>query len=65
MTRQIIISYEDPWYIAKDIATSVASQGKTMEEAQNNLREALELYFEGNEAAKTSTFYYIGALEVG
>lgn len=65
MTRQIIISFEDPWYVARDIDTGVASQGKTLEEAQDNLREALELYFEGNEAAKTSTFYYLGSLEVG
>lgn len=64
MTRQILISYENPWYIAKDIATSVASQGKTMEEAQNNLKEALELYFEDNEEAKGSTAYFVGILEV-
>lgn len=64
MTRQILISYENPWYIAQDIATSVASQGKTMEEAQNNLKEALALYFEDNEEAKGSTAYFVGILEV-
>ncbi|MBQ9278052.1 MAG: hypothetical protein IJ224_05385 [Lachnospiraceae bacterium] len=46
MTSQIKIVFEDPWYIATDISTNVTSQGKTMLEAQTNLNEALELYFE-------------------
>ena len=34
------------WYVATDVATDVASQGKTYEEALYNLKEALELYYE-------------------
>ena len=33
-------------YVAKCLENSVASQGKTMEEAMENLREALGLYYE-------------------
>ena len=46
MSRQILLSYEEPWYIAKDIITGVVSQGESIEEAKQNLKEALELYFE-------------------
>ena len=33
-------------YVAREIATGVTSQGRTVEEALENLREALELYLE-------------------
>ncbi len=33
-------------YVAREVATGVTSQGKTVEEALENLREALELYLE-------------------
>ncbi|MCL2306012.1 MAG: type II toxin-antitoxin system HicB family antitoxin [Planctomycetaceae bacterium] len=42
----VIIQKDDAWYVAKCIDNSVASQGKTVEEALDNLREALELYYE-------------------
>lgn len=37
---------EDDWYVAQCLEVEIASQGKTREEAINNLREALELHFE-------------------
>ena len=37
---------EDDWYIAQCLEVDVASQGQTREDALDNLREALELYFE-------------------
>ena len=40
------ISQEDEWYIAQCLEVDVSSQGKSEDEAVNNLREALELYFE-------------------
>ena len=46
MTCQVYVTKEENWYVATDIASSVASQGKTMEEALANLKEALELYYE-------------------
>ena len=42
----VSIQQEDNWYVAKCIENSVASQGKTMDEAIENLKEALLLYFE-------------------
>jgi predicted RNase H-like HicB family nuclease len=37
---------EDNWYIAQCLEVDVASQGETKQTALQNLREALELYFE-------------------
>ncbi len=37
---------EDKWFVAQCLEVDVASQGETEEEALENLREALELYFE-------------------
>ena len=37
---------EDDWYIAQALEVNVASQGRSTDEALENLREALELYFE-------------------
>lgn len=37
---------EDEWYVAQCLEVDVASQGTTEAEALDNLREALELYFE-------------------
>ena len=42
----VAIQKEDDWFVAKCLENSVASQGKTMDEATNNLREALALYYE-------------------
>ena len=40
------ITHEAPWYVARCLEVEVASQGETVEEVLDNLREALELYFE-------------------
>ena len=42
----VIVQKDDTWYVAKCIDNSVASQGKTVEDALDNLKEALELYYE-------------------
>jgi len=41
-----IITKEEKWYVAHCIELDVVSQGKTIEEAQMNLKEAVELYLE-------------------
>lgn len=41
-----IIEHEDGGYVSFCPEVDVASQGETIEEARNNLREALELFFE-------------------
>lgn len=42
----VIIQKEEIWYVAKCLDNNVASQGKTIEEAMSNLKEALELYLQ-------------------
>jgi predicted RNase H-like HicB family nuclease len=42
----VAIQKDGAWYTAKCLENSVASQGKTMDEATDNLREALMLYYE-------------------
>ncbi len=39
-----VITKEGKWYVALCPELDVASQGKTVEEALSNLKEALELY---------------------
>ena len=41
-----VISKEERWYVAHCVELGVVSQGKTIEEAQANLKEAVELYLE-------------------
>ena len=41
-----VINKEDDWYVAHCVELGVVSQGKTIEEAQSNLKEAVELYIE-------------------
>jgi predicted RNase H-like HicB family nuclease len=41
------VTHEAPWYVARCLEVDVASQGQTVEEALANLKDALELYFEG------------------
>jgi predicted RNase H-like HicB family nuclease len=43
---------EDNWYVAQCLELDVASQGATEEEALENLREALDLYFEPPQATR-------------
>ena len=41
-----VIEKEEAWYVATCPELGVASQGKTMGEAEANLREAVELFLE-------------------
>ena len=41
-----VITKEENWYVAHCVELGVVSQGKTIEEAQGNLKEAVELYLE-------------------
>lgn len=43
----VVIIKEGKWFVARSVELGVTSQGKTVEEAKKNLREALELYLEG------------------
>lgn len=41
-----ILIKEGRWYVARCVELGVVSQGKTIEDAQKNLKEAVELYLE-------------------
>ena len=43
---RVIIWSEEDMYVAREVATGFTSQGKTVEDAVENLRESLELYLE-------------------
>ena len=40
----VVVQKEEKWYVAKCLDNNVASQGKTIEESLDNLKEALELF---------------------
>lgn len=46
-----VITKEDKWYVAHCVELGVVSQGRTIDEAKTNLKEAVDLYLEsfGNE----------------
>ena len=43
---------EGKWFVSQCLEVDVASQGETEKEALENLREALELYFEPPQATR-------------
>ena len=47
-----IIIQEGKWHVARCVELGVVSQGRTIEEAQKNLKEAVELYLEDNPKIK-------------
>ena len=59
----VIIQKEENWYVAKCVDNNVASQGKTIEEAMSNLKEALELYLQDDNTIKPKEIF-VTTLEV-
>lgn len=61
MTRQFtaIIEREDDMYVAHCPELDIASQGYSVEEANANLREAIELFFESASGYEISSRLYI------
>lgn len=41
-----VITKEENWYVAHCVEVGIVSQGRTIEEAQTNLKEAVEVYLE-------------------
>ena len=70
MKRQLtaIIEREDGGYVALCPELDIASQGDSIEQARDNLKEALELFFETASPQEIETRYqgevYITQLEV-
>jgi predicted RNase H-like HicB family nuclease len=52
MTLKYIIYREGKYFVAQCLNVDVSSFGKTIKDAQNNINEALELYFEGESGKK-------------
>jgi predicted RNase H-like HicB family nuclease len=42
----IIIKKEEEWFVASCLENNIVSQGKTIDEAIKNLKEAIALYYE-------------------
>ena len=51
-----IVSKEDNYFVARGVEIELASQGKTIEEALKNLKEAFELWLEHAEPSELSVF---------
>lgn len=66
MKLQAIIWKEEDMFVIKEAFTGVTTQGKTMEEALKNLKEAVELYLEEMPeiAVEIESMETIGALNV-
>jgi len=45
-----VISREEKWYVARCLELGVVTQGKSIEDAQVNLKEAVELYLEDSDS---------------
>jgi predicted RNase H-like HicB family nuclease len=59
----VCIQKDEHWFVAKCLENSVVSQGETMEEAMDNLREALILFYE-DETLPVFPQTFVTALEV-
>ena len=53
----IKIEAEEEWYVATCLENSIASQGKTIDEAMANLREAIALYYEDEDKKEELSLY--------
>jgi predicted RNase H-like HicB family nuclease len=47
---QFQISKGDKYYIAEGVGVPVVTQGKTLDELAKNVKEAVDLHFEGEDA---------------
>ena len=60
----VIICQEENWYVATDVVSGVASQGKTINESLESLKEALELYYEDNVPDSEPSPVFVTTMEV-
>jgi predicted RNase H-like HicB family nuclease len=60
----VIIQKEDKWFVATCIENNIASQGRTVDEAMSNLKEAISLYFEDSAVVPEYEPVYVTALEM-
>jgi len=68
-TVHVVVSRDRDWYVAECLEVAVVTQGRTLDELVTNLREAIGLHLEGEDAAslglvaqpRVSLTYEIGA----
>lgn len=60
----IFIQQEENWYVATDVVSGVASQGKSIDESIANLKEALALYYEDNAPETESQPIFVTTMKV-
>lgn len=58
------VTQDGDWYVARCLEVEVASQGRSVEEALGNLREALTLYFEDQDSPPPLPSPIIAPVEV-
>jgi predicted RNase H-like HicB family nuclease len=58
------VHQEDDWFVAQCLEIDVASQGRNIEEALANLREAVELYLEEVEDPRPTATPLVTSFEV-
>lgn len=63
-TATVAIQQEEEWYVAKCLENSIASQGKTIDEAMDNLKEAIQLYYDDNDEALPLGRLFVTTLQV-
>ncbi len=54
-----MVHKEDGWYVSWCPDIDIASQGKTVEEAVANLKEAVELYLEDKDVSVSQKTYFL------
>ncbi len=64
MKLTAIVEKEGRWYTAWCPDTDIASQGQTVDEALDSLKEALQLYFEDEDAKLPSRAPLFTTIEV-
>lgn len=60
----VIVQKEENWYVAKCLENNVASQGKTIEDSLNNLREAITLFYEDEQPEIEEKQVFLTTMEV-
>ena len=63
----VFIKKEEEWFVATCIENNIASQGKTIDEATENLKEAIALFYEDEPVENTELLnrqVYITSLEM-
>jgi len=63
-TLTAAVSKDGEWYVARCLEVEVTSQGESVDDALDNLREALELYFEDDEVPASFAHPLVTPIEI-